>query len=100
MMVRLMSPIISNKRLLDGPIAKYGIQVQQFGSQPLLGCRDAIFTLRSMLELRTYHNLPIWALNVDLVKAFNSFSNFLRSMEYLIIWWTWYDDLTMIRKLN
>jgi exonuclease III len=70
MMARLISAIIS-KRLLDGPIAKYGIQAQ-FGSQPLVGCRDAIFTLRSMLELRRYHNLPTWALYVDLVKAFDT----------------------------
>ena len=68
-MARLMSAIIS-KRLLDTPIVKYGIQAQ-FGSQPLVGCRDAIFTLRSMLELRRYHNLPTWALYVDLVKAFD-----------------------------
>jgi exonuclease III len=70
MMARIMSAIIS-KRLLDGPIAKYGIQAQ-FGSQPFVGCRDAIYTLRSMLQLRRYHNLPTWALYVDLVKAFDT----------------------------
>jgi exonuclease III len=70
MMARIMSAIIS-KRLLDGPIAKYGIQAQ-FGSQPLVGCRDAIYTLRSILQLRRYHNLPTWTLYVDLVKAFDT----------------------------
>ena len=69
MMARIMSAIIS-KRLLDGPIAKYGIQAQ-FGSQPLLECRDAIYTFHSMLQMRRYHNLPIWAVYVDLVKAFD-----------------------------
>jgi hypothetical protein len=70
MMARLMSATIS-KRLLDGPIAKHGIQAQ-FGSQPLVGCRDLIFALRLMLELRRDHNLQTWALYVDLVKAFDA----------------------------
>jgi hypothetical protein len=65
-----MSAIIS-RRLLDGPIAKHGIQAQ-FGSQPFVGCRDAIYTIRSMLQMRRHHNLPTWAQHVDLVKAFNT----------------------------
>ena len=69
-MSRLLSSILS-KRLLDGPIALYGTQAQ-FGSQTGVGCRDAIFTIRSILQLRRYHNLPTWTLYVDLVKAFDT----------------------------
>jgi exonuclease III len=87
MMARLMSAIIS-KRLLDGPIAKYGIQAQ-FGSQPSVGCRDAIYTLRSMLQLRRYHNLPTWALYVDLVKAFDTANHdLLFKLASLQVWST------------
>jgi hypothetical protein len=50
MMAQIMSAMIS-RRLLDGPIAKCGIQAQ-FGSQPFVGCRDAICTIRSMLQMR------------------------------------------------
>jgi exonuclease III len=70
LMSRLLSSILS-RRLLDGPIALYGTQAQ-FGSQTGVGCRDAIFTIRSMLQLRRYHNLPTWTLYVDLVKAFDT----------------------------
>jgi hypothetical protein len=69
-MARLMSATIS-KRLPDGPIAEHGIQAQ-FGSQPLAGCRHAIFALCLMLELRRCHNLPTWVLHVDSVKAFDT----------------------------
>eukprot|EP00978_Attheya_sp_CCMP212_P029926 scaffold108265_cov34-Attheya_sp.AAC.3 len=44
----------------------------QFGSQPLRGCQDGLFVIRTMLELRRNHNLPTWALFVDLVKAFDT----------------------------
>jgi hypothetical protein len=73
MMARIMSATIS-KRLLDGPVAKHGIQAQ-FGSQPFVGCRDAICTPRSMLQMQRHHNLPTWALHVDLVKAFDTASH-------------------------
>jgi hypothetical protein len=70
LMSRLLSSILS-RRLLEGPIALYGTQAQ-FGSQTGVGCRDAIFTIRSILQLRRYHNLPTWTLYVDLVKAFDT----------------------------
>eukprot|EP00978_Attheya_sp_CCMP212_P032113 scaffold123778_cov40-Attheya_sp.AAC.2 len=44
----------------------------QFGSQPLRGCQGGLFVIRTMLELRRNHNLPTWALFVDLVKALDT----------------------------
>jgi hypothetical protein len=70
LMSRLLSSILS-KRPLDGPIALCGTQTQ-FGSQTDVGCRDAIFTIRSMLQLRRCHNLPTWTLCLDLAKAFGT----------------------------
>ena len=45
---------------------------EQLGCQPLRRCRDALFIMRSALQLRHKHMLPTWALFVDLVKAFNT----------------------------
>jgi hypothetical protein len=44
----------------------------QLGAQPGCGCRDALFILRSLLQVRRKHNLPSWALFVDLEKAFDT----------------------------
>jgi hypothetical protein len=69
--LRLLS-FIPSKRLLDGPIALCGTQ-GQFGSQTGAGCRDAIFTIRLMLQLFPCHNLlPTWTLRVDPAKAFDT----------------------------
>jgi hypothetical protein len=50
---------------------KEGIETQ-LGSQPGCGCRDALYILRSLLQTRRKHNLPSWALFVDLEKAFDT----------------------------
>jgi hypothetical protein len=41
----------------------------QFGGMPGVGCREAIFTLASLLHTRRNHNLDTYVLFVDLVKA-------------------------------
>ena len=66
---RLMSGIM-NARLIQ-MIQEHGVKAQ-FGSQPGLGCSDGLYTLRSVLTTRRYHNQPTWALFVDLVKAFDT----------------------------
>jgi hypothetical protein len=49
-------------------LKKEGIETQ-LGSQPGLGCRDALYILKSLLQTRRKHNLPSSALFVDLEKA-------------------------------
>ena len=69
LIARYVSSIISS-RLLD-MLKEHGIE-EQLGCQPLRGCRDALFIVRSDLQLRHKHMLPTWALFVDLVKAFDT----------------------------
>jgi hypothetical protein len=69
LIARYVSSIISS-RLLD-MLKEHGIE-EQLGCQPLRGCRDALFIVRSALQLRHKHMLPTWALFVDLVKAFDT----------------------------
>jgi hypothetical protein len=69
MTARIMSAIL-NARLIK-VIQVHGIETQ-YGSQPKRGCQDGTFVLRSALSTRRYHNLPTWALFVDLVKAFDT----------------------------
>jgi hypothetical protein len=52
-------------------LKEHGIK-EQLGYQPLQGCRDALFIVRSTLQLRHKHRLPTWALFVSLVKAFDT----------------------------
>ena len=52
-------------------IQEHGVKTQ-FGSQANMGCNDGLFTLRTALSTRRYHNQPTWALFVDLVKAFDT----------------------------
>jgi hypothetical protein len=53
-------------------LGKEGIETQLGSQPPGRGCRDALFILRSLLQVRQKHNLPSWALFVDLEKAFNT----------------------------
>ena len=61
---------IMNTRLIQ-VIQEHGVKTQ-FGSQPGLRCLDGLYTLRSALATRRYHNQPTWALFIDLMKAFNT----------------------------
>ncbi|KAL7525760.1 hypothetical protein ACHAXR_003162, partial [Thalassiosira sp. AJA248-18] len=62
--------IIMNERafkILDVHGTKF-----QFGGTPKLGCRDGLFTLKTMLNMRKNHNLPTHVAFVDLVKAYDT----------------------------
>ena len=53
-------------KLLDKTGTKF-----QFGGTPELGCRDGLFVLKTMLNLRKNHNLLSHMALVDLVNAYN-----------------------------
>ena len=38
----------------------------------MVGCQDGTFTIKTILHLRHYHNLPTWLAFADLVKAFDT----------------------------
>ena len=44
----------------------------QFGAQANMGCRDALFSLRSILQSRKTHEQESWVLFIDLIKAFDT----------------------------
>jgi len=60
---------------------KHGLKYQ-LGSTPGAGCPDGRFTIKTLLHLRHSHNLPMWVLFADLVKAFNT-SNHKPMIEIL-----------------
>jgi hypothetical protein len=69
-LAKIFSSILTER--LNEVMKVEGIE-NQFGSQPLRGCHDGLFVIRTMLELRRNHNLPTWALFVmDLVKPFDN----------------------------
>ena len=69
MSARLMSGIMNAR--LSQAIQEHGAKTQ-FGSQPGLRSLDRLYTLRSALTTRRYHNQPTWALFIDLVNAFDT----------------------------
>ena len=44
----------------------------QFGGTPKLGCRDGLFTTKTLLNMRKNHNMDSYVGFVDLVKAYNT----------------------------
>ena len=52
-------------------VEKHGTK-HQFGSTPRKGCQDGSFTLTSVLHRRMQHNLLIFALFVDVIKAYDT----------------------------
>ncbi len=54
-------------QLLD----KHGMRFQ-FGGPPGLGCRDGLFTLKALLNMRWNHDLTSYVGFVDLVKAYDT----------------------------
>ena len=54
-------------KLLD----KHGTRFQ-FGGTPELGCRDGLFTLKALLNVRRNHDLASYVCFVDLVKAYDT----------------------------
>jgi hypothetical protein len=65
------TPLLHFVEMVAGPIALCGTQAR-FGLQAGVGCQDAIFTIRSSLQLHRHHNLLTWTLHVNLVKAFDT----------------------------
>lgn len=47
---------------------KHGKHHFQFGGTPEIGCRDGLFTLKSLLKTQRNHDLAVYAGFVDLVK--------------------------------
>ena len=54
-------------RILDKYCTKF-----QFGGTPGVGCRDATFTLKSLLHTRGNHGLETRVAFIDLVKAYDT----------------------------
>jgi hypothetical protein len=52
-------------------LKEHGIE-EQFGCQPLRGCREPLFVIRSALQIRNKHMQATWVLFIDLVKAFDT----------------------------
>ena len=72
--VKIFSSILCTR--LFKIIKLHGVKYQ-FGSTPGVGCQDGSFTIKTFLHLRHAHNLPIWVLFADLVKAFDMSSHIL-----------------------
>ncbi|KAL7540979.1 hypothetical protein ACHAWF_008669 [Thalassiosira exigua] len=52
-------------------LQKHGTKFQ-FGGTPHVGCRDGLFTLKTLLNMRKNHNLESYVAFVDLVKAYDT----------------------------
>ena len=57
-------------------IKKHGVKYQ-FGLTPGVGCQDGSFSKKSLLHLHHNHNLLMWVLFVDLVRAFDTSNHIL-----------------------
>ena len=66
---KVVSSIMSTRLLKH--LEKVGIETQH-GSTPNRGCADALFSLKSALQIRKQHGLDTWAAFIDLVKAFDT----------------------------
>jgi hypothetical protein len=64
-----MSSIINFR--LTTLIETYGLD-EQFGHTPGKGTTDALFAIRTALQLRREHQFPTYAVFVDLIKAFDT----------------------------
>ncbi len=66
---KIFSSVMNNHvfRLLE----LHGTQFQ-FGGTSELGCRDGLFTLKALLNVRHNHNLESYVGFVDLVKAYDT----------------------------
>ena len=66
---KIFSCILNNRlyKLLE----KHGIKTQ-FGATPVVDCADGSFTLNTLPRQRKQHNLELYVIFADLVKAFNT----------------------------
>ena len=69
LIARYVSLIISSRLLKM--LKEHGTK-EHLGCQPKLGYRDALFIVRSALQIRHKHLQWTWVLFVDLVKAFDT----------------------------
>jgi hypothetical protein len=61
---------ILNERLFK-VLNLYGTEYQ-FGGTPKIGCREAVFTLKTLLHARRSHGLETHIALIDLVKAYGT----------------------------
>ena len=47
----------------------------QFGASLNMGCLEGSFSLRSLLQMRTEHNLKSWVVFADLIKKIDSINH-------------------------
>ena len=66
---KVISIIITSR--LQSALSIDGIPFQ-FGSSPNTGCPDGSYSIKSILQLNKEHDLNIWVVFVDLVKAFDT----------------------------
>ena len=99
--------IIMNERAIK-ILDKHGTKFQ-FGGTPKLGCRDVLFTIKTLLNMRKNHNLESYVGCVDLVKAYDTANhelllkilelygvppNFVAAIERM------YQDLSVVLKIG
>jgi hypothetical protein len=65
----IQSSIISNRLLLH--LEKVGIETQ-YGCVPGKGCTDALYAIKTALQIRKQHGKDTWAVFVDLIKVFDT----------------------------
>jgi hypothetical protein len=68
---KIQSSIISTRLLENLADLDIGIETQ-CGCVPGKGCADALFSMKSALQIRKQHGQDTWAIFVDLVKAFDT----------------------------
>jgi hypothetical protein len=66
---KIQSSIISDRLLHH--LERVGIETQ-YGCVPGKGCADALFAIKTALQIRKQHGKNTWAVFVDLVKAFDT----------------------------
>jgi len=89
---KVVSIFINNR--LQRLLKEHGVPYQ-FGATPSLGCVDAVFTLKTLLQERRERSLDTWVTFIDLVKAYDSIQHRIiqKTLELLgapfeIIQWT------------
>ena len=81
----------------------------QFGATPKVGCTEAVFSLKTILQSRRKHNLETFIIFIDLVKTYDSIKDeiiliVLKKMEASERFMQWieklYRDFNIILKVG